>query len=522
MRRSRLAREAEAAAAEARDEPEERPRPRPKKSRELHEKAATIPHDPVNEQVVIAAAIVGPKERAKLVRAFLPEHFFGAGHATLWRGIVELERRGLSYDPAAMKRVTDGEANTDYLDAVVQQWPVVAPNLAFHVECMHWDKRRVEAARGPITNLLEALQDPTSDPEQVRRLARMVGNSFDGGGSLRYLRDPEAVLAEMEREIDERVDRFRSGDPSYPYGMPGLDFADDGTPRLVPGAAPQQLTLVVGASGAGKTTFTNQVVLEQIKRGRRVIHGAWEQGASKNLQLLAAFSLKLSRSRVFTGALSDEEKAALKAEGRRLQSGPRPPIKFFDLPFDQTRGADKKFRHVNESNLDVIHEHVEMSGCDVAIFDLFHQALVETKPEDEKRALDRMQGIAKATNAHLVLLHHLNKADLASRADKRPTRDSIRGGTHWINAFDTIFGLHIPGVWKNVPMDTMEVHVLKQRYGKWPLAIEFDYDAETGIVSNGRSFDYQAMSDGADEDSLAGWLRKEDDGEGRGGRKRGR
>ncbi len=523
MRKSKQAREAEAAVDEEQDEPrEERSRPpKPKRDRELQEKAATVPHDPVNEQVVIAAAIVSPKDRTKLVRVFLPEHFYGKSHAAAWSALTEIDRRGLNYDPATIRQLAGDAKLGEYLDALIAERPAAPPNLQYHVECMLLDRRRVELARGPLAEILEALHDTTTDVEQLRRIARRIGTSFDGAGSLRYLREPAAVTSNARQRLRERRERFAQGRAIYPYGILGVDYYEDGkTPRVASGTAPRQMTLVVGVSGAGKTTWTNQVVLAQANAGRRVLHGAWEQDAETNLEMLAAYSLGLSRSRLWQGDLTDEELGMLDEEIDRLGGGDRPLVRFFDLPFDQNCGQDKKQRHrfMNDENLDVIHEHVERSGCEVAIFDLYAKALVETKPEDEKRALDRQLAIAKATNTHHILLHHLRKEDLSSRRDHRPTREAIKGSTAWIDAFDTVFGLHIPGVWKDVPMTEMEVIFLKQRYGRWPLGVSLDYDPDTGVVSGGRTFDYRQI-DANDNDSLNGWLDGEREESKKGGRR---
>jgi replicative DNA helicase len=485
MRKSRQAREAESLSETEQDEPrEERRKPaRTKHDRELREKVATIPIDPVNEQVVIAAAIVSPEHRKRLVRLFLPEHFHAKGHPAAWSALTEIDRRGLQYDPATVRQLSGGEADAEYLDALIAERPAVPPNLQFHVECVHTDKKRSDV-REPLNEFLDALHDTTTDIDQLRRLAKRIGVIFDGAGTLRFLRDTNTVFANATKRIRERRARFASGMVGYPYGIPGLDRFEDGTPRLIPGMAPGLMTLVVGESGNGKTTVTNQLVLAQAEMQKRTLHGAWEQDGEDNLEALAAYSLGLSRAALRIGAIDDAEEENVIREMDRL----RPFLTFFELPFDRSRG--KKQKVVNETNLDVIHEHVEQSGCDIAIFDLFAKALVETKPDDEKRALDRMLGIAKETSTHLILLHHLNKADLRDRPDRRPTRESIKGSTAWVDAFDTIFGLYIPDKWKpGVVSNTLEMHILKQRYGSWPLAVEFDYSAATGVVTNGRSFD---------------------------------
>jgi hypothetical protein len=55
---------------------------------------------------------------------------------------------------------------------------------------------------------------------------------------------------------------------------------------------------------------------------------------------------------------------------------------------------------------------------------------------------------------------------------------------------DTIIGWYRPSLAKNVPDDTIQAIILKQRYGHWPLAVEFDWDPQFGSIDNGRSIEY--------------------------------
>lgn len=486
--------------SEATQEPEEKPSPKKsakkaKGDRKLHEKAATVPHDPVNEMVVIAAAFVDAAERKRLVRLLGSDFFYGRGHAQIWTVIEEMDRKNLSYDPATVKQLSNDEVDADYLEDLIRERPEVPPNLQHHVDRLIFDRKRIELAKGPVSELLDKLHDPTTDPDEYTKTVRQIGGWFDGAGSSRFLRNPEDVLREAKKNRRERVARFRTGAGIYPFGIAGLDFYPNGQPRLIPGTAPAKSTLVVGESGSGKTTVTNQIVLAQMDQKRVVMHGGWEMFASENIELFATMSLGLSRSRLFIGDLTDEEIAEIDAEEERILSGEHPYLKFMDRPFDRDRGDSKKFdkRRGNEWNLDVIQEHIEASGCDVAVFDLFHKALVETKPDDEKRALDRIQGIADATKAHLILLHHVNKEDMDKSPNRIPTRKAIKGSSAWLDAVDTVLATYVPGTVKQVEMDTLEIFVLKQRYGKWPLRVAFSYDPDTGLISDGR--DVEAIPD---------------------------
>lgn len=454
---------------------------------------AKIEHETDNEQALIAAAAVDKAARAKLVRALPIDGFRGKGHATIWSAIVELERQGLDFDAHTIARLSGGAADVRLLDAIVANRPEPPLNLGFHVDAFLWDKRRVDAAEGPLAELVEALQDPASEPDKIRALARRLDRAFEGASSLRFLRDPGAVAESAKVRLAGRCARADAGEMSHPYGIDGIDFYEDGSARLIPGREPRQMTLIAGASGNGKTLLANQIVLASVSRGERVLHGAWEQDAETNLQMLAAFAMRLSRSRLWTGRLSSEEREQMFDEMARISK----LVRFFDLPFDRDRArdrSDRRARSINDVNLDVLHDHVEAAACPVAVFDLVAKAIPESKPEEEKRALDRLLGIAVSTSCHLISLHHLSKEGIEKRADRAPTREAIKGGTHWIDAHDTVLATHLPGVWKSIPNDRMEVRVLKQRYGKWPQAVELDYDEETGILSGGRTIPHEEQS----------------------------
>jgi KaiC/GvpD/RAD55 family RecA-like ATPase len=441
--------------------------------------------DSVNEVVIIAAAIVNHEARRKLVSMVHPDGFFGQGHPEAWAVLVELDRRGLGYDPATVRQLSGGKVDTDYLDGLVRDRPEVPPNLMHHVDVLRWDHSRVDAIRGPVSAFLEALRDPVADPERVRSLARQAAAAFDGTGALRYLRDPGALAASQIAEIRKR----RKGQARYPYGVEGLDeYLDgplEGQARLVPGAKPGQVTVVTGRSGSGKTTLTARVGLAQEGYGRKVLYGAWEQGSGNTLELVAGMNLSIPRTRLMTGQVTDDEEAALEEEMLRLGD----LVRFFELPFDRKRGG--KAKRTNQQTLDTVQEYVEAwaKGGGVVILDLFRRTLAETDPDDEEQALYRLQAMAQETDAHFVLVHQqLTKGSAVERAESaEPTGGLMKGSGAWFEMPDTILGVHREFLFKAVPDDTLRVPILKQRYGVWPLTVDLDWDPDLGLVSNGRT-----------------------------------
>lgn len=464
------------------------------------ESLARIPHDPVNEQFLIAAAALDAQARRKLLAIVPPDSFFAKGHPELWRAFGELEARGLAYDSATLRQLGGDDVDANYVDALVDAARArydggVPSNLLHHVECLRWDRSRIEVSRGPLQDLLALLRETDSDPEEVRSRARAVADAFSLGGSL--LRDSGQVVREQAARLKAR----RGGVACYPYGLDGLDVYTDGPsagrPRMIPGAAPGKTTCVTGLSGSGKSTVVSLIVLAQANAGRRVLWGAWEEGDGDSLEQLAVISLGLSREAFQTGAFGPEEERAVVEEMERLGEH----VRFFALPTYQ-RGK-KREGALNDRMLDLIHEHVVVSGCKVFVADLWRRVVRQFDPDEEEVALYRQQDIAQKTGVHCLLVHQQRLKDIErGPGDKRPTREGLKGSGTWVEVPDTILGVHRPALWRNVPDEVLEVLVLKQRKAPWPLAVEFDWEPDRARVENGRSVEFkreQAERGGVDE-----------------------
>lgn len=457
-----------------------------------------IPHDPVNEQVIIAAACVSAKERHRLLLRFSPDSFFAKGHPAIWKLLAEIDSRGLTFDPATVRQLSGGDVDEAYLEQLIEQRPAVPPNLEHHIAALEWDKVRIESVRGPIASLLEALRDPTSDPDSVSSIGRQVATAFSVR-SLRYLRDSD----ELVRSQTEAIRKRQAGLACYPYGIEGFDKYDDdaagelqGQWRMIPGTAPAMTTVITGLSGTGKTTLTTQIAISFANAKRRTLYGAWEQGSGMTLELMAIQSLGYSRKAFMTGAVTNDEIDQVHDEMDRLAEWTR----FFEIPFG--RVPKEKRGMMNDKNLDLIHAYIAESGCSIFIADLFRRALREMDPDEEEVALYRMQAITQETKTHSILIHQQRLKDIEQRKDTRPTREGLKGSGAWIEMPDTIIGTHRPGLWKAVDDNIVELVVLKQRHGPWPLAVECDWDPDRGTIVNGRTIEYARPGQQTEVDSF--------------------
>ena len=269
---------------------------------------------------------------------------------------------------------------------------------------------------------------------------------------------------------------------------------------MIPGSKPGKTTLIVGESGSGKSTFATWIALGLIGRGdhevtpRRGLYCAWEMDSEDTAELLAVQSLGLSRTDYLIGRFDHDDKRRLLERVEELCSW----ITFVDMPFDRARGDH---RVTNDARLDMVHGLIEDAGADWAIFDLWKRCLYDTRPDDEEQALKRQQSIAKETRCHCILLHHLRKEDIGGRM---PTRKAIKGSSAWIDIPDTIFGCHLPALHGGCDDVTAEIVILKQRYMKQYMAIEFDRDAERGSFTNGHEIPYDSQDRGGPLDDFLG------------------
>ena len=460
----------------------------------------TIHHDPVNEQIIIAAACVDVETRLMLVERTAPDSFLVEQHRIIWNGIRDLTQRKLDFDLATLQQLVGDNLDVSYLTDLVRSRPRLPENLKFHLEALAWDRQRAVAVTGPVSALVEGLRNPREAPERIRALARAVGESFLGHGTS-FLIDPKELVRQAMTNIQERLDGYAV----YPFGIEGLDlYIDSGRRRMIPGAFPGGITVLTGVPGSGKSTMAAHMAIGIARQERRVLYGAWEMQAPMTLELLACISLGWKRSDLYDvdgreavgreRFLTPERLVQLEERMHAISKW----VFFMRNPFRRQTGQ----KITNDRNLDVIQEHISDSGCEVFIGDLWFRCLKDTEPNAEQEALFRQQAMCEEMRVHGILVQQQRSKDVEQRADKRPTREGIKGSGAWTEVADNIIGAHRPALWKRIPDDVLEAFILKQRYGKWPLGVEFVWDAERGSIEGGVSIDYDQPGEAAEDTAV--------------------
>lgn len=461
--------------------------------------------DLVSEQVIIGAAIAGWDDGTceRLLRIFGPDHFISIEHGFIWATFREMKARKLGFDLATARQISGGQFNDSLIDLVngiADARPEVPENLDYHVKCMLWDRSKRTCLQGPYTSLGEELQDPKADQERIYSLARQIPNALQSG-ERKHLYETTMLVRLKMAQIEAM-----SGGIRYPFGIDGLDFfesveaaknagiiepeklidAKGRVLRMIPGSEPGYITLISSMPGGGKTTLAIAITLALALRKRKVLYCAWEPKAEMVLQALACARLGWSRRRVAQGLLTAEEKPILRAKMEAIGQY----VKFMGKGafYDFSRG--KKIR-TNQENLDIFASYISDSGCDAVIADLWKYALVSQHPNDEEDALKYQQAMCDEMRFHLFLLQQQTHKQMEMRSDKRPSREGVKGSGAYLEVVDNFIAPHIPSKWKpGIAANTFELFVLKQRYGEWPLGIEFEWRPDSGAISGGRSIPY--------------------------------
>ncbi len=431
-------------------------------------------YDAANEILVLQAAKADAAMCRKLVHLLAPDEFLVPSHPVIWKAFRVMSDKGLEYSDDTIRRlVLDEGGDEETATYVTELLSEIPSNLDWHIETMGWDATRARVLKGPVPDLFALLKDPKATVSDVTTSARALGRALEGGGR-RFMRRPEELYRNYRAEIAAR----RAHRNVFPLGATPFDK------NLSEGFMPGRTTVTAGLPGAGKSTVWFAFAILLVKIGRKVLYGAWEMDPESLLDVGIAHMTGLPLTRIIQGELEDHEADRVNKCARWLASR----IRFMDNAFFAEQGKGKK--PSNDRNLDLLEGYLAESGCDVAIYDLWVRMLPWRKPDDVEGALYRLQHIHREYGIHGVVVHQLLLKDVEKRADKRPTRESIKGTGAFTEVADLVFGIYRPAQFKAVEDNTVETICLKQRKGRANWSIRWKWDGPTCYVGKPEEIPY--------------------------------
>jgi replicative DNA helicase len=260
------------------------------------------------------------------------------------------------------------------------------------------------------------------------------------------------------------------------FGFPMLDEA------IKLGLPPRNLSLVVARPGFGKTTLLANLLRYRMSRKRSTTICGWEMDPDEYVQMAASSELNLPVLSM-TSELDDlppNQHELLKMAVGIYGDGDL--VEFQEMPFLRLPRIAKPWER-NERNLEYLEATVEQAANDgrtLIAVDVIGKLFAMRTPDAMTDALVRIRAMAKHYDIHIMLLHHMNRTS----ADGPPTLEGIKNSGAFEEEADLILALDRPNqrsvhLRRRSREDSIDIHVLKQRKGPFPLCFRYRFDGPT-------------------------------------------
>lgn len=258
--------------------------------------SVVVPHDPVNEIAVIAAAILSPEARAKVVRSTTSGDFASKEAQNARFVLGELYQKGLEFSREAVAAI-QGDACAQFMYDVAQTATraAVVRDFEWYLANLKLDAKRARVAQHALPKFLEALRDQRCDHKRLAQLASLIVDELAHGPSKQF----GIVELALALATSPPIRRLLTGDKV-------LDATLGGGFRF------GTVVGIVGSPDGGKTALGCAIARDAALAGHRVAYLASDGGdediVARNLQLAG-----LSRD-----AIDGRNQVAIEAVARRL------------------------------------------------------------------------------------------------------------------------------------------------------------------------------------------------------------
>jgi replicative DNA helicase len=374
-----------------------------------------MPNSQAAEMAVLGSLLIDPNTGgawSKVAGKLRADDFYQVRHQTIYSTIAQMHRHSVSLDHVTLSEALErqgelGNIGGDaYLIQVVNETPTSANIEAYAEEIIEAAGHRslIADASDVVKRAYE--REPLEELlgwNQTRLFERMERR---GIGQLTNMRD--AVSAYYDRI--EHMYRH----PQETLGVPsGLKYLD----KLLRGFKEQELIILAGRPGMGKTSLLITIAVNAAKQGLRVAFFSLEMSEEQIVNRIVSMLSGIDNGRLAVGQLREDEwPAFIQATGELSEL----PI-FVDDTGAQTPAAIR----ARATRLKAEH------GLDLMIGDYLQLMAPDEKKTNRVQELSSITKMSKAAAKELkvpyLLASQLSRA-VERRADRRPvpsdTRDS--------------------------------------------------------------------------------------------------
>ena len=402
-----------------------------------------------SEQAVLGAVLIDDAVLDEVRDILSPSDFYRAGHRAAYVAMTELGDRDAKIDLVTLKSYLDQKGELEKVGgpAYLASLPDITPSAAnapVYAKTIR-EKAILRSLISAVTDIgARAYEEPT-DMEQF--LADAQAAVFDiGQGQTSTLVDIPQVLKVALSNIEQLTTTGKLG---LSTGLPDLD-------RISYGLGDENLIIVAGRPGSGKTAFALSVLTNTIDRGGRGGMFSLEMGAPELMQRMVNFESG-TRPRPNTPLQKTDWDKIISASNkiRGLRDRMLIDVASIITP-TQIKARARRWKSQGPLNL-VIVDYLQ----------LVSNPLRNRSRESEVAEVSKaMKAMAKDLKCPVMLLSQLNRT-VESRESKAPRLSDLRESGAIEQDADEVFFLyeddenHCISVAKhrNGPRGTIEVHV---------------------------------------------------------------
>ena len=282
--------------------------------------APTLPHSMTAEESVIGAVLIDAEWLAMV--ALQSDAFYIYRHRFIWSAILSVRDRGMAVDYTTVCAELDQRGQLAEIGGAGALYDLMArstglDNIDSHAEVIRQmaTRRRYIDLAGTIAK--QAMNGGVDEAAAIEVLTSHSKGNRDG----RHIAEG---LTDLEIAIIERMNN--------PLEVWGIPFGFKDLDKRTGGMQKEQVFLLSGESGTGKTTIMLQAALSAAKAGHGVAIFEKEMSEARTLRRLIEIDCGVPNRAMLSG-LSAEQLTAFKAAKARLK---RLPIYINDDPVSTT------------------------------------------------------------------------------------------------------------------------------------------------------------------------------------------
>ena len=375
----------------------------------------TLPYSEAAERAVLGALLIDPDTGgawSKVAGQLHTDDFYVEVHRTIYNTIAEMHRHSIGIDfvtvTAALERQgeLDNVGGNAYITQLINETPW-SSNIAEYAEEI------IEAAghRGLIADATESVQRAYKREPLVELLSWNQVRLFE-----RMERRGIGELVGAQRAVSDYYDRVEHmyRNPQEVLGVPsGLTQLD----KMLRGFKKQELIILAGRPGMGKTSLLTTIAVNAAKKGLCVAIFSLEMSETQIINRFVSMLSGIDNGRLAVGQLTEEEWPAFIHATGVLSELP--------IFIDDTGAMTPSAIRAKATRLKAEH------GLDLMIGDYLQLMAADESKSNRVQELSSITKMSKATAKDLdvpyIIASQLSRA-VEKRVDRRPvpsdTRDS--------------------------------------------------------------------------------------------------